>query len=295
MKKENNFLNLIKRFLLVIKGLRWIDIFGMSIFLFILGIAFFFFLRKGQYVNILLRVSESQALSLWGGKTPTWYLENLKPGLEQKDLLGKSIISVVDSKSFRTSEQNKIFFITLRLKAVYTPRTKEYVFNGVPILIGSFQTFNLNGIKVMGVVQKVNGMMNNYEKKKLILKGVLDPVYNGDPRALAGNMVSDGIEKYLSSSFKEGMTMKDSQDNIILKIKRIQRLPATKQFIYKNNLIKVRDYEKDKVKMELEVSVDKINESYIFMDENTIKINSTLYLDFMQFGSSFIVTSIQEL
>lgn len=293
MKKQKK-VKVLSIFFDFIKKFRWIDILGISIFLFILGISFFFFLRKENYIDVVLRISESQGGLTWGDKTPVWYLENLKPGMTQKDLIGKSIISIVDVKSFRTSEQNKIFFVNLRLRTTYTPRTKEYVFNGVPVLIGSYQTFNLNGVKLMGIIQKIGNTENNFPQKKIKIKGIIDPVFNEDYRALAGNTISDGIEKYISEMFKEGLTMEDSQQNVILEIKKINRSLATKQFIFQNRLIGVPDYDRDKVEMELEISVDEINGTYVFLGEKVIKVGTNFYLDFLQFGANFKVTSIDQ-
>ena len=131
--KKTNTTNLLKKF-------HFIDVLGIVVFFVILGVAAAFFLRKQKTVDVVLRVSESGSLDIWY-KPPLWYLENLKPGLGETDWLGRKTIAIKDINSFYTNQANRLFYITLTVQSAYNKRLNQYSYNGVPLLVGSYQTF----------------------------------------------------------------------------------------------------------------------------------------------------------
>jgi hypothetical protein len=273
------------------KKMRWLDIVAMSVFMFILGVAFFFFLRQSKYVDVVVAVSDSDNINLWF-KPPVWYLENVKPGMEQKDLLGRRLVYVKDTNTYSVNSQNKVFYATLSLMAVYNKRSNEYSYEGIPLLIGSYQTFRVNGIKITGVLHSVGDVGLGGTKKRIIVTGYLKNTEDKD--RLAAETMSDGVETYISKNFVEGLTIKNNKGNVVFKVDRVNKMPATRRFINGDRLIYVNDPERERVELTGEMEVKTYNDVMVFMEDNYVAINSNVWLDFTKFASGFVITSIED-
>ena len=77
------------------KKLNWIDLLGIGIFFFVLASVAFFMRRQATNLTIVVKINQN----LDYGQQSSWYLDKLRPGLEQKGITGKTDISVVEVTS----------------------------------------------------------------------------------------------------------------------------------------------------------------------------------------------------
>lgn len=276
-----------------LRSLRVVDLVGLGVFVAVIATAVFFFLRRAQYVTLTLRVSQSDSLDLYGA--PSWYLENLKPGMQEKDVFGRPLISLVRTYNYPSNAGYEVMYVTMKLLSTYNKRSNTYNYEGVPLLIGSFQSFKFNGILVRGVVHRIDNENQKREEKKFLVKGFINPVLIGNQDALAANAISNGVDLYLSRLFEKGLEMKDFDGKVVAKINDIKKSFATRKFIYQNSLIEVPDYQKEKIELEVELTTVKVGENYLFREETPMIINSNIYLDFLKFGGTMTVTDIKEI
>lgn len=282
----------IKRFK---QGFKIRDFFGLGVFLVVMASVFFFFLRKAAYVDIILRISQSDLIDSYYG-LPVWYFQNLKTGTEQKDLLGRPVISILKNYEYQTQNSSvRIVYLTMRLLATYDQRSKMYTYEGTPLLVGSYQSFKFNGVLIKGIIQGVEDSGKSQGSKKYLVEGFLNPEFNLNQDPYAANTLSDGVLNYLADKFVKGEKVMDSDGNVIMEIQDVQKTRAKRKFIYNNSLVEVNDSERQKVSLKLVVRTEKFGDVYIFRGEKPLKINDNLNLSFDDFGAVMTITGIREL
>lgn len=266
---------------------------GLGVFFLVLATAVFFFLRRATYATIVLRVSESDALdSSWG--LPMWYLDNLKPGIEQKDIFGRQIISVVRNFSYLNNSNNRIVFLTLRLLTTYDKKSGTYTFEGVPLLVGSYQNLKIKDILLRGVVYRVENSDWQPEIKTYLIEGVLDPRITTNQDPYMADTTSDGIHNYLANKFVPGLKIVDSESREIVEIIEAKKEMAHRKFVYNNRIIEVPDNERQKVKLKIKVLTEKNGDVFLYRNEFPVKINENINLSFWDFEVMMTITDIKE-
>lgn len=272
----------------LVKRFKITDIFGVAIFFVILLAAAIFFLRKPTYVELTMRLSQSEALHDWY-RVPAWYQEQIKPGLAQSDSLGREVLKVTDVYAYPSSDYNsQNVFVTLRIKATYSKRLDQYSYMGTPLLVGGFQTFDVRGIQITGVVQHL-GTTVAREKKKYLVHAVMDSSGDG------ANTLSNGAEFYHANLIKPGLQVKNSLGEVLAEIKTVKKEEATRRFIYQDKFISVPDTERVKVSVDIEMTTEKVGDMYFYRKEAPIFITGYLYLDFLTFGGGFQITGFEEI
>ncbi len=274
-----------------LRALGWIDLVGVGIFLAILSIAFFFFLRKSDYAYITLRVSQTDTLNTYNDMPATWYIEKIQPGLKETDGLGQESVVIQRVHRVKSNNLNQDFYVDMKVKSVFNSRTKQYSYNGSTLLVGSFQTFKLQSLLLNGVVVNVQGNDNPPETKTFVLKGFLNPVNNDDQFGLA-NSISDGVQSYIVDSLEKGLTVTDGDGQTVAEIISIDKRPAKRQFVYQNAFISVPDPDREHVEMTVKVKASKINDAYFYKSESPMLVNSVLYFSFPKSNVNFTVTSL---
>jgi hypothetical protein len=274
----------------ILKTFKWIDVVGVGIFFLIIATAGFFFLRRADYVTLTLRVSQSDSLDIWASP-PAWYVAQLHSGLSEKDGLGRTVLSIDDVSHYATSEDNQITYVTLNMRALYNKKTNQYSYNGVPLLIGSYQSFKVGGIELRGVIHSI-ASQKSIQTKTVILHGYLDPSL--DPSSIAANSIADGVPLYLSQKIDKGQAIQDNKGNNIAEIIEIKKTPGTRKFIYNNQVIKGIDSDTQRVDITLKVQATPIGDSLFFKKAQVIRVGSTINLDFQNFGVQFRITDFSE-
>lgn len=280
------------KLILNVKSIAIVDLVGISFFFIIVVLSAFFFLRSADYVTVLLRVSESDSINIWA-RPASWYVSELKPGLTEKDGLGRDVLTVTEVETYQTSEENKTAYLQLKLRAVYNKRTNQYLYNGVPLLIGSYQTFKLQGVQLMGVIHQVGEEIEQSEKKKYLVKGYIDST-STEKDALAANSFTEGISLFRAEKFREGLEIINSKGYPIAKVISVEKSPAYRMFPYDSTYFKALDRDKQVVNLEVEIIVEKNGEQFMFKKEQVVKVGRLIYLDFPEADAPLVVTSFEE-
>lgn len=283
----------LQKILLRLKNLTWIDVAGICIFLGILTVAFFFFLRKSEYAYITLRVSQTDTLNTYTDMPATWYIAKIQPGLKETDGLGQENVLVQRVRRFKSNDLNQDMYVDLKVKSVFNARTGQYSYNGSTLLIGSFQSFKLQSVLLSGVVVNVQSSDIEPETKTFLLKGFLNPAVNDDQLGLA-NTITDGVRNYLAEPIRKGLTVTDADGQNIAEIISVEKRPAKRQFVFQREFISVPDPERQHVEMTVKVKATKVIDAFYYKNEAPILINSILYLPFQQVNINFTVTRIDE-
>jgi hypothetical protein len=274
----------------------------VGIFILILIISALFFLRKAEYVFVTVNVTHDASLTFseWG-KPPAWYIDKLKPGISEKDSIGREQIKVEDVYRYNANgaDSTSYYNIILKIKCVYNKKNNQYSYNGIPILIGSYQKFTVNNFQVNGFVQSISNNAPSQEIKTLYVKGFLDAINNGYPtpssyiKAESNQIQLDGIPKNISSKIYEGMKIVDSKGSNIVLINHIQKIPAKIRVISSNDINYISDPENEKVELELQIQATMINGKPYYNQINPIAINTLLQLNFPDIKLALTITDIQ--
>lgn len=227
--------------------------------------AYFLVMRKADRVYVTLRVSQSDLINANTGgisaALPAWYLENIKV---DPNPLTNSEISVVKVFQYQNNSNEKTVYLTLRLLVTYDKKSGIYTYNGLPLLVGSYQSFTYNGVLIRGIVQNVSGVMEDKrEEKTLMVEGLVK------------------VENYMTKNFVNGLTISDSDDRVVAKIENVEIDPGDS----KDNKI---------VKLKLRIRVDKFDDVYLYGGETAIKMGQELDLDFWNFEAKVTVTDFKE-
>lgn len=280
------------------RSIRWIDVATISVFFTILAIALFFFLRRTEYITVRLRVTQSDGLELWN-MPPLWYANVLKPGMEDTDFFGRSIIKIDRVIPGFPEDNEQKTYIDLRVQALYSRQTKQYTYNGIPLLIGSYQRFRVNGIQIPGVIHAIGGLgVTMYPQKKFVLRGFLDHRHNDWVPGITNQPVSlieyDGVYTYLAQNIQSGMEMKLG-DVTIAKIAKVSKSPATKRAIELGRTYTIPDLERTRVELVVEVTASMINgRPYFKDDQQRLLVNSIIPLDFGLIKPIMTIIDIQK-
>lgn len=274
-----------------VQKLGWIDLLGVGLFLAILSIAFFFFLRRADYAYLTLRVSQSDTFDPNYSIPPIWYIEKITPGLKETDGLGREAVVVQRVRRFKSTDMNQNLFVDLKVKSVYNARTGQYSYNGSPLLIGSFQTFKLRGFQLYGTIVGLSGNEIPEEEQSFIVKGFLDPQQH-DSQATVANTVVDGVRNYLVNTIQPGATVVDSDGQVTAEILERRIFDGRRWFVAGNNFISVPDPERKRVELTVRVKAFKINDAYYYKRESPLLVNSALYLGFPQSNLTLTITEV---
>lgn len=277
----------------IFKSFKVFDIVALSLFLGIMVMAYFFMMRKASYVNIVLRVSQSDLINAnTGGVSaalPAWYLENLKP---ENGEINSSDISIVKAFQYQNNSNEKIVYLTLRLLATYDKRSGIYTYGGLPLLVGSYQNFKFKGMLLRGIVQKVGGIEEKREEKTFLVDGVAEVNYY-ESKGSESSYTLGQIENY-SKLLYPGLSISNSDDQVILKVEEVKIEPAYVKLISNGRLITVEDRDNKTVKVKMKIKVEKFDDVYLFSGEKTVKIGEVINLDFWNFNARVRITSLKE-
>jgi len=275
---------------------KWgiIDLLGFGVFVLMLLTAVFFFLRRSVYINVVLRVAQNDSLQTYYS-LPMWYLENLKPGMEQKDLLGRPVISIVKNFSYSSNSSDKVVYLTLKLLTTFDKKSGIYSYEGVPLLVGSYQNLKIKGISIRGVVHRIENKDYKPEKKMYLIEGYINPaiVENQDP--YTAETMTDGVQNYLADKVVKGLKILDSDGTVIAEILEVRKEVAYRKFIYNNQLVEVPDNERKKVRLKAKIETERYGDVFLFRNEMSLKINHNVYLSFSDFDLPVTITDVSEI
>lgn len=238
-------------FKLKFKKITFLDLF---IFLALLSLFIFLFIRlfrKSEFLDIVLKIYRDE-----------WFIEKLKPGIKEKNIMGQTMAELINIKTYPTSDQKKWAHLRIKLKAVYNPGDNSYTYKNKKILIGNNLEFYMNNLLIDGTVLKINDKKNK-NQFKIYAKGQIIDINPAFPN-------TEGVSEYLANSIKEHEIMKDSLGSPVIEIKKKEVFDAKMVTVdqYGNTKISVNPLRKD-VYLDLIIYADKIGQYYyLFGDEN---------------------------
>lgn len=289
IKKKNDIIHSV---LQRIRALTWIDLFGVCIFLGILSVAFFFFLRKADYAYITLRVSQSDTLNTYNDLPPVWFIDKIQPGLKETDGLGRENILIEGVHRYSSNDLNQDFYVDLKVRSIFNARTGQYSYNGSTLLVGSYQSFKLQTLQLTGVIVDIRGKDTVPEEKYFVVKGFINPAGNDDQFSVA-NTVGDGIRNYLADTLQKGLTVTDINGQILAEVQSVFKRPGKRQFVAGREMVSVPDPDRQYVEMTLRVRTTKIGDAFFYRKESPMIINGTMYLPFPKSNVILTITDLR--
>jgi len=199
----------------VLKKLTYFDI-ALIILLATLFLGFFFFFyRKAEYVNILVKVTDQEVL--YARTLPAvWYANQFVVGDIERDALGRVISEIVGIERFNVKSDKKAVYLDLRVRATYDTRTKLYSARGRPLIFGTPVRFNFSKVTFDGIVTE----FPNSEAQ-----GDLE-VTNTKMTALLRGIKPKETEPAVLEAVKVGDKIYDSNGNVLAEVLDLEIRPA---------------------------------------------------------------------
>jgi len=244
------------------KSFTWFDYSALIIIAIVLFIAFFFFYRKSEYVDIRIKVTDQNVL--YAQTYPqNWYANSFRKGDIERDLLGRVITEIIGVESFNVDNTEKAVYLDIRVKATYDSRTKLYSARGKNLTFGTPVRFNLSEVTFDGIVTEFPN--SEIQENLIVIYKRADVLVKGEQKTKEGIEV---IEPQVLESIEKGDKIVDSNGRLLAEVIDIKINPAEKiTQDERGNVYLKRDpyYKNARITLNLRTKV--VNgESYIFDD-----------------------------
>ncbi len=279
--------------------LKWIEILGISVFFFILLIAFLFLTRRSEDIMVTVRLLNYNSAPAYYNFPRQLFIENLKKGLKEEGQLGSTVLEVLDVYKYPSNDVNQDIFVTLKISSVYNRHTGQYSYDNLPLLIGDYRTFQLQNIVFSGVIIDINTSGKPREQKMFSVTGFLDPVNNNDfasfqQVAILNGVTVDGIKNFLADQIKPGLKIIDSNGQTAAEIISVNKTPGKVTSIQNGFYQTAVDPGTKHVETTLNILADKVGDGYFFQKEQSLNIGHSIILSFENLNITLTVTSVTE-
>jgi hypothetical protein len=281
-----------------IKRFSSIDIFGFFIIILITSTIYFFFNRKVQYLDITIRLFnyEGPEYSIESNKPRPWYVNQIEVGKKQKGGLGETLIEIVDVYSYPGPSVYYDSYVTLRIRVAFNQITQQYIYDGSPLLIHDIRSFKIQDLLLSGEIVDMSANDPDYQKFEVSLE--LDPRGTSPLSAhedFENNSMAlvEGVKNYIADSLEEGMSIKDSKNTNLVKIKEIKTQPGGRGIAGPNGYFFAVDPERTKVVLVLEILGENINNHYYYRKDAPLAVGNNLHLMFDQVSTYGTITSLK--
>lgn len=288
MKKE--FIKKIKK---RFNNISSIDILGLFAIFFVTAAVYFFFSRKTEYLDVTIKLfnQDSPESYIDNNQPKSWYIEQIKEGKSQKSQFGEKLIEIIDVYSYPTAYVYNNVFVTLRLKAVQNKITKQYVYEGSPLLIHDIRSFKVQDLLLSGEIIDLGNNPKEFKKFKATVE--LDPKRTSEYSNSSEAMV-EGVENYVADLIQEGLVIKDSNGVELVKINKVEKQPGKRIIASSKGLISAIDPDRTKITLDIDIVGEKINNFYFYNKKESLLVGETVWLTFKQFSVVATIKSIQE-
>lgn len=274
--------NLRSKLLLRIKNISSMDIFILFAVFFITALAYFFFSRKTEYLNVTIRLfnQDSPEYVLDSNQPKAWYVEQIKVGKSQKNQLGETLVEVVDVYSYPNSYVYSDVYVTLKIKAVQNKITKQYVYEGSPLLIHDVKSFKIQDLLVNGEI--IDIFENKRETKKFKITFELQPKRVNYEYVNNGQSLIKGVDNYVADLIIKGLSIKDSKGQQIFLINEVSKKIGERILATERGILSIPDQERTQVTIEADLWAEKINDRFYYRKEETLLVDEVIWLTFEQ-------------
>lgn len=247
--------------------LRFSIIFILLLLLF--SVSYFFISARSNqttvYVRTILQRPITVVVNAPYNNVPFWLSESIKIGDFDTSLLGGTHAEVIDKEIYELPNFGQTVYLTIKVNAV-KDRSGILLYRNKPLAVGSVIDLNLSKSQVSGLVTQVSNSLPKNDKTKLrvLIKG-----------KAADDQVFDII--------KVGDKAINNKGEIFAEVVDKKQLPS------KSLVLDIIRSQYDYL-ITVDLTVDRIGDTYYFLDLNKIKANEYISLSFPNY--SFIAYQI---
>lgn len=278
---------------------KTIDIFGLLLILFVISLTYLLFNRKVEYLNVTLRLFnyEGSEYGIGGNKPRPWYVEQIVPGKKQKSGMGQTLVEIIDVYNYEGPSALQDVYVTLKIRAAQNRVNQQYVYNGSPLLIHDVRSFKVQDVLIAGEIVDIanNQDLNKREAGKFLISLDLFSQKLGYYINNDSSVLLDGVKNHVAQSLVEGMTIKDSHENIVVKIKDVEKSYGIRSWVGNNGYVETIDPNRTKVTLQIEIVGEKIGDYYYYRNEAPIIIDQYLHLIFNNVSVLGYITKVEPL
>lgn len=275
------------------------DVVGISLFFAIVFVLGYFLLRQGKYVDVVVRITDKDVFRpTWYSQASPWYIDAVQVGMMQLDNLGRKTVEVVEKRVYPTGQDSRIADLSLRVKAVYNKRTKQYTYQGQPLVAGSSAEFKLSTLVIQGLIRDVANTVH-YPTKRFRLNGYVSPLQNdiasyGWAWSFSGSANTTGVPLYLANAVREGDIVVDSRGKTVATLTTVKKKPAV--FILADTqAYAVSDVRNVELWVDVELQAEQINKRPMYLGIYPLVVGYTLSLHFERYTLNVTITDYQNL
>lgn len=261
-------------------------ILGLMFFAIVVGV-FVFLFRSEKDLTVTVKVSEENVI--WPSEgIVDWFSYLFREGMEEKNSLGKTVARVVKVRAYDTTLTKRAVYLTLKIRAVYSPGKKQYSYNGKDVAIGNTLLFTLDNVQVSGFVADIDGFKDAYPEKSLIVDAQMiniDPVF----------LETEGVTQYLADSVNVGDRILDESGQPVLTVIEKKVEPAKKIVVDQNGQTFIQPHPtRVDVYLILEVKARIVGGRPYLFEDVPVLINSKLPIHTDKVSVWPIITQIRE-
>lgn len=271
-----------KDFLKKIKKLSSLDILSLFAIFFVTASAYFFLSRKTEYLDITLRLFNNDSPEQWldSNQTKSWYIEQIKIGKTQKGAFGDKLAEIIDVYSYPNGYVYNDVYVTLRLKTSQNKITKQFIYEGNPLLIHDVRSFKIQDLIVSGEIINIGNQKNETAKIKVTFE--LESRRFGYDIQNNSQAIIKGVENYIADLIRKDLTIVDSKDQELVKITKVIKKPGKISLATINGLKEINDSSRTQVTIETDLLAEKVNNHYYYRKEEPLIVDEKIYLTFDQ-------------
>ena len=285
--------NLQTKLLKRIKNFSSLDVFTLFAIFFITALAYFFLSRKTEYLNVTLRLfnQDSPEYVLDSNQPKAWYIEQIEIGKAQKNQLGETLVEIIDVYSYPNSYVYNDVYVTIKIKAVQNKITKQYVYEGSPLLIHDVKSFKIQDLLVNGEIIDI------FEKDRELNKFVI--TFELQPKGVNYEFINNsqslikGIDNYMADLITKDLVISDSKGQQIVSINEVSKKAGERILATERGLLSIPDNERTQVTIETDLWAEKINNHFYYRKEEPLLVGELIYLTFEQITVSAKIIKIE--
>ena len=181
--------------------LSFFDAFVLLVLCSLALVFFFFFYRKSEYIEITVKVT-SQDILFAHARPSFYYSEHFTVGDVELDNLGRAISEITHVEYFPAYKDSNIVYVTLRVKATYDTRTKQYSSRGQRLVYGAPIRFSLSNVTFDGYVVDFPGKATSSEVKDVMVR-VESKIRSVEPKFAELVSIGDSVKNSSGESLIE--------------------------------------------------------------------------------------------
>jgi hypothetical protein len=215
-----------------------------------------------------------------------WFVYLFKEGMRERDGLGRTSAEIEKVNYYDSGEAKKAVYLNLRLRVDYNKRSRNYLYKGKPLLIGSPIKIEFEDIITEGLVTSVEGVDDPRKDVELIVKSQifdLNPVF---PE-------TNGVQPFLAEAINVDDKVRDSNGREVITV--LEKTEEAAKKIVTNDKGEVflrRDPVKKDVYLTLKLLVRQINDEYYLFDDIQVKIGNGIPIHTVNYSIWPVVTEI---